>query len=423
MKKLLYFLENKVAPKINKANSNIWIVTMKDSIMQILPLILLGSVFIMLTIPGSHFSISWWPDFWTPFGWTMGMVSLVLSFLIPFNFMEKKRKRKQRITSAFTGLILFLIIITPQVITDGTIGFLWVAPLGAGGMFVAILSGIFVSSVMLLFSNISFFKEDSVVPDFVRGWFDSMLPIGLIIVIGWLVVDVWSVDVYTIILAIFEPLKQVVETPWGFTLLVFSWTFLYSMGISSWVMTPITKPIFLAGITANIAMANSGALDPANLNLAISEVNTAYMAVGGVGFTLPLVVMLAFSKSKKLKALGRASFVPSLFNINEPVVFGCIAWNPILMIPMNLTGIILPLAVWFGTKMILFAPIPTVLFEMWYVPYPFLTWLITGSVKAVIFLFILIALVTLIYYPFFKIYEKQEVLAEQKQLENESKSA
>lgn len=34
------------------------------------------------------------------------------------------------------------------------------------------------------------------------------------------------------------------------------------------------------------------------------------------------------SRSNRLKAMGRATLIPSIFNINEPVVFGVIAWNP-----------------------------------------------------------------------------------------------
>ena len=97
MKKLISWLENDFAPKMNVVNRNVWVVTLKDSIMQVLPFILLGSIFCCLTVPGDVFGWRWWPNFWTPFGWTMGMLSLFVAFLIPFNLMEKKRLRKQRI--------------------------------------------------------------------------------------------------------------------------------------------------------------------------------------------------------------------------------------------------------------------------------------------------------------------------------------
>ena len=50
MKKLIYWLENSFAPRMNKINHNVWIVTLKDSIMQVLPFILLGSLFCVAAI-------------------------------------------------------------------------------------------------------------------------------------------------------------------------------------------------------------------------------------------------------------------------------------------------------------------------------------------------------------------------------------
>lgn len=408
MNKLITWLETSFQPKMNKVNHNVWVVTLKDSIMQTLPFILLGSVFCILTIPGDVFKIEGWPNFWTPFGWTMGMVSLFVSFLIPFNLMEKKRLRKQRIIAALAGVVTFLIIITPQIVKDGNIGVRHDA-MGAGGMFIAIVAGVFVGIVLSAFGKFSFFKEESVIPDFVRAWFDSMLPLGVVITSVWVVVDIMQVDVYNIVLSVFQPLAAVMETPWGFMLIMFVYCFLYSMGISSWVLTPVTKPILLAAITAN---ATSGAA-----NIVTSEtIYSSYLWIGGIGATLPLVVMLALSKSGKLKALGRASLVPAVFNINEPVVFGAIAWNPILMIPMWLQGIILPAIVWIFTKVIAFAPIPKIVFDMWYAPFPLSTWIVTsGSLNAIVLLVITTVVSALIWYPFFKTYEKQELEAEVQQ--------
>lgn len=409
MKKLISWLENDFAPKMSVVNRNVWVVTLKDSIMQVLPFILLGSIFCCLTVPGDALGWTWWPNFWTPFGWTMGMLSLFVAFLIPFNLMEKKRLRKQRIIAGLTGIVTFLMIITPQVVADGAVGFSHDS-LGAGGMFIAIIAGIFSGYVMGVFGKFSFFKEDSVIPDFVRAWFDSLLPIGLVIVVVWVLVDILGLDVYHIIQNIFMPIATIIQTPFGFVLSSFLACFLYSMGISSWVLTPVTKPAFMIGITANIAMVAAGTASPQTLNLVTDPtIYSAYMWIGGIGCTFPLVIMLAISRSNKLKALGRACLVPAVFNINEPVVFGCIAWNPIMMIPMWLTSIVLPLVIWVFTKVIAFAPIPTIVFDMWYCPFPISTWLTTGSIKGIMLMLICAAIGTVIWYPFFKTYEKQEI--------------
>ena len=415
MEKLINWLEKDFAPRMNKINHNVWVITLKDSIMQLLPFILLGSLFCLLTIPGDVFHIKNYPNFWTLFGWTMGLLSLLVSFLIPFNLMEKKRMRKQRMIAGCTGLITFLIIISPQVIADKTVGFSH-ASLGSGGMFVAIVAGVFTGWIMGLFGSFSFFKEESVIPDFVRAWFDAMLPIAVVIVATWLVVDIAGFDLYNTILKIFMPLAKVMESPWGFPLIMFITCFLYTMGISTWVLTPVTKPVLLAAITAN---ATAGAS-----NLVTSEtMYSAYLWVGGIGTTLPLVIMLAFSKNAKLKALGRASITPSIFNINEPVVFGAIAWNPIMMFPMWIIGIVLPIIIWVFTKVIHFAPIPKIVFDLWYVPFPISTWITTGTISGLILMFVCVLVASVIWYPFFKVYEKQEMKNDVKEVKTELRKA
>lgn len=408
MKGLIKWLETSFAPKMNKVNSNVWVITLKDSIMQILPFILLGSVFCMLAILNNYFPSL--PSFWTPFGWTMGVVSLFVAFLIPFNLMEKKRLRRQRLIAGMSGLVLFLIVITPQLEVDQAIGFGHSA-FGAGGMFIAIICGIFSGIIMSLFGKFSFFKETSVIPDFVRAWFDAMLPIAIVICSGWVVVQIMHVDLYNIILSIFMPLAGFMQTPFGFVLIMFVYCFLYSMGISSWVLTPVTKPVLLAAITANVTLAASGAaLSPNELNVVTSEViYSAYLWVGGIGCTFPLVIMMMLSKAKSINALGKACILPAVFNINEPVVFGAIAWNPIMMLPMWLQGIILPIIIWIFTKVIPLAPIPTIVFDMWYCPFPISTWIVTKGFTGLILLAIVVAAATFIWYPFFKVYEKQQM--------------
>lgn len=176
----------------------------------------------------------------------------------------------------------------------------------------------------------------------------------------------------------------------------------------------MTKPAFMIGITANIAMVAAGTATPETLNLVTDPtIYSAYMWIGGIGCTFPLVIMLAISRSAKLKSLGRACLVPAVFNINEPVVFGCVAWNPIMMIPMWLTSIVLPLVIWVFTKVIPFAPIPTIVFDMWYCPFPISTWLTTQSIKGILLMLLCAVLGTVIWYPFFKTYEKLEIENEQ----------
>lgn len=405
MQKLINWLETSFQPKMNKINHNVWVVTIKDSMLQVLPFILLGSIFCVGTVIESFVTLPF--SFWTPFGWTMGMISVLVAFLIPFNFCEKKRLRKQRIIAGATGLILFFISITPEITAEGAPGF-GSSAFGAGGMFCAMITGIITCVVFNLFGKFSFFKEDSPIPDFVRQWFDALLPIGLIIFGGFILVQVLGVDLYQISVSVFMPLQGVLNTWYGFILMNFFTCFIYSMGISSWVLTPVTEPVKLASITANIALAAAGTATAANLNIFTeATIYCTYMWWGGIACTLPLVVMLAFSKSKRLKSLGRACAAPAVFNINEPVIFGCVAWNPVMMLPMWIIGIVAPAITWIGTKVIPFAPLNTIQFDLWYCPFGISTWLATQSFAAVILALIVLAACTVIWYPFFKAYEKQ----------------
>lgn len=410
MDKVLGWIENNLTPAMNKINHNVWIVTLKDSINQVMPLIFLGSIFSMLTLPGSMFSWEWWPNFGVPQGWTMGMISLMMAFLIPFNYMGKNRLRRSKIIAGISGLILFAITITPQLIADNTPGFSHAA-FGAGGMFIAIVTGMITGFILKMFGKFTFFKEDSNLPDFIRQWFDQMLPIGTIVILGWVVVGLLGFDLYNGILTIFKPLQGIAETYWGFIALIVIKGALYSMGISAWVLVPITMPIMLAGIEANMAGTAS--------NVFTSSFQYAYYTIGGGGCTLGLAFLLLKSKSKKLNSLGKVVVVPSIFNINEPLVFGAVAYNIILMIPMVLNCFISASLAYLFTRVIPFAVIPKILFQLWYCPYPICTWLATsGSIASVILVIGIFVVTTLVWYPFFKIYEKQCLAEEQLEGEN-----
>lgn len=416
MNKFINWLEKDFAPKLNKISSNLWVTTIKDSILQVLPFILLGSIFSVGTIVEGYISLPF--TFWSLYAWSMGIVSILVAFLIPFNFCEKKRLRKQRLMAGSTGLVLFFITVTPVLQADGTVGF-GSSAFGAGGMFVAIVTGLITCIVFNLLGKFSFFKEDSVIPDFVRQWFDVLLPMAIVIVGGFFLVQVAGFNLFNTVNSIFMPLQSLLNTPFGFILMAFLYCFIYSMGISGWVLNPVAQPVMLQSVAANMALVAAGTATAASMNMYTQTLITvAYMWIGGIGCTLPLVVLLAISKSNKLKALGRACLVPSIFNINEPVVFGCIAWNPLLMLPMWLIGIIIPAITWIGCKVLTIVPIPNVQFDLWYCPYPIGTWISTRSIAAVIFAILTFFVAMAIWYPFFKVYEKQCVEEETQAIEN-----
>lgn len=388
---------------MNEVSRNIWIETLKDAVLQTVPLILVSSLITLLNIIPRIFKIENFPNLGTFSNYTMGLIGLFVAFLIPFNYFERKKLHKMRRVAGMISVCLFLLIIRFDNLKE-----LDYSALGAGGMFAALIVGVISCLVMSAFAKFSFFSKESQIPDFVRSWFDLILPIIILLAAGWIIVYLLNFNLFAFIQGLFKPLTNIAESFAGFVLIHFIICFSYSMGVSTWLFTAILTPIWLAGIQANIDLISQGL--PVTY-VFTAEVYRALLRLGGTGFTLTLNLLLLRSKSKQLKSLGVASIVPSIFNINEPVVFGCVTWNPAMMIGMWLHGLIIPAITWIGLKSGL-VRIPAEVFSMWYVPMPIISWILSG-LSGLILCAVLFAVSWVIWYPFFKIHEKQLILDEQ----------
>lgn len=404
MQGFMDWMHTKASPAMESISNNAWISGLQKSILKTLPMVLVGSVITVYNVVRNF--LPGLPDLRPISNYTFGLISIFMVFLIPYYILENKNAHKMKFIAGFTSISLFFIMVNPT-ITDN--GYLYnFSNFGAGGMFVAIFAGLFTAAVMLLFKKITFFKEDSVMPDFVREWFDSMIPIFVVVFLGWLLVIQLGFNLYGAIVALFTPLMNVAQSLPGMILLYLIPTILYSMGISGWVFQPILNPVTLYAINANAEAVAAGA---AAKYVFTSETTYAFLSLGGRGVTLPLVLLLLFSQSKRLKALGRASSVPGVLNINEPVVFGAIAWNPLLMIPMWINAVIIPLITFIALKTGL-VPIPSEVFTMWYCPIGISSWLVTRSFSGVILTAVNFCVALGIWFPFFKIYETREIAKE-----------
>ncbi len=70
-------------------------------------------------------------------------------------------------------------------------------------------------------------------------------------------------------------------------------------------------------------------------------------------------------------------------------------------------------------KVIPFAPVPSMLFNMWYCPFPIATWLTTGSITDIALMALNFILSWLIWMPFFRTYDKQLVEKEAAEAEED----
>ncbi len=255
------------------------------------------------------------------------------------------------------------------------------------------------------------FLENTSIPDFVVSWFNVIIPNVIVLGITMVLIFKLGISILDIIVGIFMPLARVAQTLPGFILISLLYAFFYTLGISTWLWNALTTPIFMVAIQENIdAVAAGGAAT----NIVTSEAffTMAFITMGGVCATLGLNVLMCFSKSRQLKMLGRVFIAPSIFNINEPLMFGApIVFNPLLMLPAWINAVVGPTYVWILMSTGLLK-IPSMMVQVGQIPASASSVMITQDMRAILWWAILLVIYTAIWYPFFKVYEKNKLAEE-----------
>ena len=137
-----------------------------------------------------------------------------------------------------------------------------------------------------------------------------------------------------------------------------------------------------------------------------------FITLGGSGATFALILLYLRSKSVHLRSIGKLCAIPTLFNINEPVIFGSpIVMNPVLFIPFVGTPMINATIAYLAVQTDLISK--TISLVPWTAPAPIgAAWGAGWDMSNSLLVVGLILLDLIIYYPFFKIYEKQLVAEE-----------
>lgn len=149
----------------------------------------------------------------------------------------------------------------------------------------------------------------------------------------------------------------------------------------------------------------------------------AAMAIaGGTGNTMPLVLFLLRAKSEQLRAVAKVGLIPGWFNINEPVTFGMpIMYNPVLCIPYVLNIPIVMLFWYFGYMSGLI--IPGWISMSALLPMGFASYLTTLNPMNAVWDYLSLIPAGIVWYPFFKAYDKQLYAKEQEALAAEQAAA
>ncbi|MEH7475875.1 PTS transporter subunit EIIC, partial [Priestia megaterium] len=184
---------------------------------------------------------------------------------------------------------------------------------------------------------------------------------------------------------------------------------LWSFGIhGSSIITSVMEPIWITNADANLEALKAGKTLPHIITYTFYE-NGIWM--GGSGATLPVAIYMAFlAKSKLLKKVGRLAIGPSIFNVNEPIMFGVpIVLNPFLMIPYILAPVAVLTVTYFGTAMGIF-PHTTGTIIPWTTPYFISGYQMTGGkIMGVVMQLVAFAVASIIWFPFIRIWDKKNL--------------
>lgn len=409
MKKFMDWLANSFAPKAKKLTQKPSVAGLSSAMQKLIPFIMTGSIVFFYNVFRSY--IPQLPDLGNISNYSFGMIGLIAAFMVANQYMEKFKHPNYAITAGIVSVCVLMMTLHPVAAKEGVYD---MGRIGPTGILIGVIVGAVVSVIFHYFSKLHLLQH-SELPDFVVEWINNIIPIFLSLALWSTLIFALKIDVFELIINLFEPIQSFGQSLPGLILLVLIPAFFYSMGISTWLWSAIRNPIFIAGIAANALAMKNGDV---GMNIVTNETvySLGLIMMGGTGATLTLNLLMCFSKAKKLKTLGRICIGPSLFNINEPIVFSTpVVMNPILMMPMWINSITGSCVVWFAMRGGLLN-IPQDLMQVAQIPAPISSVMILQDFRAILWYVLLFAMYLLTWYPFFKVYEK-EVLAEEHQQE------
>lgn len=428
MQKFMDLLESKLMPIGMKLGNNRYLKAINKSFMIILPLTIFGSIFTLI----SSFPVTAWTNWlnetglaaWLalPSKFTIDLISLYT--VVSLGYAFTKEEGYDGFAGGLTALVSF-IIVTPllQITTNQdkivtALGFDW---LGARGLFVAMIIGC-ISSLLFIFFNKKgwIIKMPEGVPPMVEQSFSSLIPMFLVGSIFLVIAYLFSLTSYgslhsLIYTFIASPLQKVGGSFGGMIVFTLALHILWFFGIHGGnIVNSISNTFLLPLALENLAVYQAGGTPEFIYTTAFK--NTYQF--GGAGMTISLCVLMIFvAKSQRYKALGKLALPANIFYINEPIIFGTpMVLNTTLIIPFILAPLITQMLA-YGLTVIGVLPVLIGYQIPWSMP-PIISGFIQGGWQVALYQVFCLFLTFAIYYPFFKVVDKQACLEEAELKEN-----
>lgn len=410
------YLERKVMPFAAKLSQNKILVAIRDGVTLAMPLIIIGSLFMVI----ASFPIPGWEEWlgdvgvagylWKGVDSSFGLVGLIASFGIANSFA--KQYKVDGISAGIISLSSF-ILVTPFLSAEEGAG-LPIGYLGAKGLFVAIILGILTAYIYQLFINNDIkITMPASVPPAVGESFSAIIP-GAAIITMWLIIfgllDTFNLpnlhEIAQVVLG--KPLDLLGSNIFGTLVVVALNSLFWFVGIhGGHVVNSVMQPTWIANIDANRTAYQAGeALD----HIITQPFMDNFVYIGGGGATIGLVLVIAFyarkkQTSKRTKVMTPITLTPGLFNINEPTMFGVpIVLNLLLLVPFIVAPMVNALITYAAMASGLVPLTRTV--ASWTMPPIISGFLTTGSLRGSLLQILLITIDVLLYLPFFNMVEK-----------------
>lgn len=330
----------------NKVGSNKYVSVISSGMMMMMPIVFIGSfasLFVGLQIPV-------WQSFLAStklniilkliVNATTNMLGVYFTYGIAHAFSETEQL-KARVVPIF-AVVSYVALLPYAVLKSGN-AYLAFDYLGTQGILVGMLIAIFSVKIYGWVERKDWMiKMPAGTPDYVAQSFASIIP-GAILIGVVLVVNV--IIGFTPYSSIFELLYSILQVPLtafvGASLLpnllfILLTQLSWSVGVHPGYLSSLLGPILISLNVENQAAFAVGKQLPNIINLSfsyISTIATFYPAIA--------VSILIFSKSGRLKDLGKIALAPAVFGISEPLIFGLpIMFNPIIWIPWIITPLV-----------------------------------------------------------------------------------
>lgn len=419
----------KAKPLFEAISRNNYLRAIRDGFISAMPIVLFSSIFMLVAYVPNIWGFFWDENIQSlilkPYNYSMGILAVVVAGTTAKNLTDSfnrnlpTNRQVNHISTLIAGIVGFLLI-SVDTIAKGS-GFS-IEYMGSKGLITAFAVAFLVPNVyrFCMKRNIRITMPEQVPPN-ISQTFTDVIPFALSILLLWIFDMIFRFYVgasfAAAVIQFFTPIFTAADGYFGLALIYGAMAMFWFVGIHGpSIVEPAVAAIYYVNIASNLDAYSSG---NHAANILTPGVQQFVATLGGTGATFVITLMFAFlAKSRELKAIGRASAVPVMFGVNEPILFGApLILNPVFFIPFIFAPIV---NVWLFKAFVDILGMNSFLYVLpWTTPGPIGLILGTGiALLPILLAIVLLATDFIIYYPFFKVYDLQKVEEERAKGQN-----